>query len=127
LSDLPSPPDSHALEQAQHQFSISSKRHIFLDAIQLPTPSSKSVIPPYLQMAIACVGIAASNSTSDRRDPQGHSGPPTQLSACDLFLAGDALWGVMMEVDNREARLLESILTASIEFCPILPSPLDGL
>ena len=49
-------------------------------------------------------------------DLGSHSSDFVQVSASasDLFLAGDGFWGVMMEVDNREARLLEAILAVSL-------------
>lgn len=68
-------------------------------------------MPPYLEFGLACLGIAASQhhvlaSETTHNDWSGLK----KASAFELFLAGHGLWGVMMEVDNREARLLESVL-----------------
>lgn len=119
LSELPPPPPAVLLDEAQHQFSLSFKHHIFLNAIAIPPPSARKIVPPYLKIAFACLGVAASDQSANRIGSNLHTAEFTLLSASDLFITGESLWGVMMEVDNREARLLESIFAVR---GPLLPT-----
>ena len=116
LSELPPPPDSHIIDLAQGQFFTTFKRHIFLSSLVFPAPPMKNSVPPYLEIGFACLAHVVSKSMADSGDVGSNSSVSVQSSASDLFLAGDGFWGVMMEVDNREARLLEAILAVSPTF-----------
>ena len=113
LSELPPLPESGILNEAQSRFSVSFKRHVFLNALDFPDPSSNHIVPPYLKIGLACLGTAASQNTPASEELNPHNTVSAKFLTSDLFLIGDALWGVMMEVDNREARLLESVLAVS--------------
>ncbi len=123
LSGLPSLPEGDSLCQAQAEFNISFKQHVFLSGLIFPTPSSISIVPPYLKIGLACLGTATSKNVPTNEHPGHRSSSGANDLAADLFVAGDSLWGVMMEVDNREARLFESVLAVSAPD----PAPLDSL
>lgn len=110
LLDLPSPPDDVILDRSQALFHDSFKRHLFLNRIAIPAPSSGRLIPPYLKLSLACLGTTLSRDlrSSASRSPQA-STSSEQLSS-NLCVTAMRLWGVMMEIDNREARLIDSVL-----------------
>ncbi|KAH8799729.1 hypothetical protein F5884DRAFT_115638 [Xylogone sp. PMI_703] len=93
-------------------FFTSFNRHIFLSAVDVADPSSK-VMPPYLPLALACLASVTSPLADivDFAVASGNS--PAQVSA-GLFSAGANLWSVMLELDNREARLFEAVVAASL-------------
>jgi hypothetical protein len=113
LSTLPLLPADDALSQAQSSFFTIFKPHVFLSKILFPDVSSSSRMPPYLKISLACLGRAVSGDLSYEGGFGSLSPPVTDCSASGLFLSGNGLWGVMLEVDNREARLLESIMAVS--------------
>lgn len=109
LSDVPGLPPEDELRRLQSAFFTSFKHHIFVDAIEVAALASP--IPPYLQFALASLSAVASslsNSSSIETEKT-----PADTSA-GLFVAGVNLWSVMLEVDNREARLFEAVFAVSI-------------
>lgn len=114
LSDLPSLPNDEVLDRSHALFLNSFKRHLFLNRIAIPAPSSGRLIPPYLRLALACLGRTLS------RVPQPLVAGPSPVStspedlASNLCLSAMRLWGVMMEIDNREARLVDSVLAVNL-------------
>lgn len=116
LSTLPPLPEEHILARAQSQFYTIFKSHIFLRTITSLAPASNDVVPPYLKIGLACLGLASSIARPTGREPHPQWSIAAESSAADLFVAGDTLWGVMMEVDNREARLSESVLAVSAPY-----------
>lgn len=113
VAELPTLPESDVLAQAQAQFFTSFSHHVFLSSIAFPVASSNHLAPPYLTIALACLGAATSRTAPSIGGLHYQTSNSLNILASDLFMAGDGLWGVMMEVDNREARLLESVLTVS--------------
>jgi hypothetical protein len=98
LSDtLPMPPEDELL-RLQGEFYTSFKQHIFINSVDVTGTSD--IIPPYLQLALACISSVTSPL----------AGTNENLNGSDIFLTGAHLWGVMLEVDNREARLLEAVV-----------------
>lgn len=85
----------------QSTFLTKSHMHSLLGTWLEPSKLSK---PNYLRFACACLGAAWSKKPSD------------ELLAAKLFSEGVPLWIVTMEMDNREARKLESVLGAAL-FC----------
>ena len=70
--------------------------HAFLNRLLVTKPFCEPVAPP-LRLAIACVAsVQARHGAAEARD---------------LFLASRALMGFSMEVDNREARSLDLLMT----------------
>ncbi len=110
LSDVPIIPDSDEVARLQSAFFTSFKQHIFIDAIAIPDSTLTSPAP-YLQLALACLAA----EISPYSDPTAYSlgvGPNHKTEVANaLFHAGMNLWGVVMEVDNRETRRLEAIIT----------------
>jgi hypothetical protein len=133
LSDVPQPPPEDELSRLQSAFSTSFKHHVFLDFVDNSSLPSSS-LPPYLQFAYACLAsvtsdLAKTNVSSELLQPEVSS---------ILFIAGANLWSVMLEVDNREARLFEAVVAVSfypqpmihcsqilirrLHFCPLMAS-----
>lgn len=112
LSDVPATPSEEQLERLQAAFFNSFKHHIFMNAIDVVGSPSDS-LPPYLQFALACVGSMTSpEDACVFTTPNG----TVQIDvAAHLFVAGVNLWSVMLEVDNRETRLLEAVVAVRID------------
>lgn len=102
LSDFPATiPTPAELDNFQESFAKFCGTHVFLGRLPIPQPSisRESIVPP-LRLATACLAsIYAGNTPSEARD---------------LFFAGAKLWAVMMEVDNRESRSLDSLVAVCI-------------
>lgn len=113
LSDVPSIPDNDELARLQSAFFTSFKQHIFLETIAIPD-STLSSPAPYLQLALACLAseIAPYTDPMNYNFGMGQS-HKTEISS-DIFYAGVKLWAVIMEVDNRETRRLEAVITVRI-------------
>ncbi|KIW58069.1 hypothetical protein PV05_02619 [Exophiala xenobiotica] len=109
LSDVPATPSEEQLERLQAAFFNSFKQHIFMNAIDVVGSPSDS-LPPYLQFALACVG--SMTSPEDACVFTTPNGTVEIDVAAHLFVAGVNLWSVMLEVDNRETRLLEAVVAA---------------
>jgi hypothetical protein len=110
LSDVPTIPDTDEVARLQAAFFTSFKQHIFIDAIAIPDSTLTSPAP-YLQLALACLTAEIAPYT----DPMGYNlgvepSRKTEVASA-LFHAGVNLWGVVMEVDNRETRRLEAMIT----------------
>ena len=113
LSDVPAPPPDDELSRLQAAFSTSFKQHIFINSVDFAS-SSSNPLPPYLQLALACLSAVTSHlaNASAFDDDNGalQEGCPARL-----FVAGVNLWSVMLEVDNREARLLEAVVAVRLD------------
>ncbi|KAK5049567.1 hypothetical protein LTR84_004496 [Exophiala bonariae] len=103
LLDFPELPSDYMITQLHESFSSGWKSHILINNISIPS-SAQSQIAPYLKLAIACL-----SSTAPAIDQTDQS-----ALAKTLFIASHALWTVMLEVDNREARASESVVTAAL-------------
>ena len=114
LSSVPELPSEHDLAKLRDAFCATFKSHIFLGAVELGT--SSAVVPPYLQLAMAAISAVTSPVPINYL-----SGAPksTSESSLDLFVAGVSVWSVMLETDNREARLLEAVVAVSSR--PVIP------
>jgi hypothetical protein len=110
LSSVPELPSEHDLSRLQDAFCATFQRHIFVRAIELGT--SSPVLPPYLQLAMAAISSVTSTITVSYLS--GTYKPMTETSL-DLFVAGTSVWSVMLETDNREARLLEAVIAVSAQ------------
>jgi hypothetical protein len=111
LSDVASTLPNDDLARLQAAFLTSFKQHIFINAVDV-TDSTSSPLPPYLQLAIACLASVTSPLTDTSAYSIGTETSQSEVSA-SLFLTGVNLWSVMLEVDNREARLLEAVVAVS--------------
>jgi hypothetical protein len=103
-------PDEEILLKSLTSFNTSFKKHLFLDRCPLHSSMEGSLVPPYLQMAFACLACALSSEPDAAQDSSDHILSFTKHSATRLCRSGMTLWGVMMEVDNRETRLVEAVL-----------------
>lgn len=103
LSNLPMLPPEHTLAHLQATLSNSFEHHIFLNSVGIRslTPGHP---PPYLELALACVGSIFSPAAS-LTTPTSSDVLLTPSTSEDLFVSGMSLWSVMLEVDNRESRL----------------------
>lgn len=105
LSDVPVLPPDHELEQLQDGFFSAFKHHVFMEGVEFP--AQNRLMPPYLQLAMASISAVTSPTAN------GYSlstGKPAADLSTDLFIAGVNLWAVMLEVDNRESRLVEAVV-----------------
>lgn len=104
-SGLPPVPPDDQLSSLQGAFVETFGKHVFIRDLEAVRWTAAN-IPPYLQLALACMAVAV-------------SGPFTlenvsHASSADLFVAGVDLWAVMVEVDNREARSLDAVISATL-------------
>lgn len=111
LSDVPEIPSEEELERLGAVFFTSFKQHILLAAVDM-ADSFSNLLPPYLQLAIACLGSAISCSQDINVSPTATDTIHGEESA-NIFFTGVNLWSVMLEVDNRETRLLEAVVAVS--------------
>jgi len=102
LTELPSIPDENELARLQSLFFTSFKQHIYLSSMDIPE-TTQALHPPYFPLALACLSSAVSRSTNEANTS------PADVAA-SLFVIGLNLWCVVLEVDNREARLLEAVV-----------------
>lgn len=102
LSTIQITPSEDELARLQLAFGISFKNHVFVRDIE-SAGQTVGLIPPALQFANAALASVFSPSS-------GHTFSPS-VEPANLFLTGVHLWIVTIEVDNREARSLESVLT----------------
>ncbi|KAI1613368.1 hypothetical protein EDD36DRAFT_263374 [Exophiala viscosa] len=111
LSDIPTvlPEDEIARLHAAY---FASFNQIFIDAVDIPGTSSNP-LPPYLRIARACLGSISVPATSTSGYAIADGTDQTDLSA-GLFVTAARLWTVIIEVDNREARMLEAVIAASL-------------
>src|ERR1700761_2420289 len=112
LSDAPTIPSEDELAQLQSAFSASFGRHILLDTLDALGPTQASM-PPYFKFTLACLSSATSSVIS----VGDHMNVITALqseASLPLFFASINLLSVMLEVDNREARLLEAVIAVRI-------------
>ena len=118
LSNVPQTPPEDELLRLQSAFSTSFKQHLFLNFVDNLSPSSSS-LPPYLQFAYACLASVTSGpANTSPYNNVANEPSPSDVSAA-LFIAGAELWTVMLEVDNREARLLEAVIAVSLHEPPM--------
>lgn len=110
LSDVSATPSEDQLERLQGVFFATFKQHIFIQAIDVVSSPSE-IRPPYLQYALACVGSMTSPNVDNVFTTP--NGTIQTDAAASLFAAGQKLWSVMLEVDNRETRLLEAVVAVS--------------
>ena len=75
--------------------------------------SSKELSPPYLRLSLACLASCLSSSPEVSATLSERSHASRADAARSLFLAGLKMWGVMLEVDNREARKVETVMAVS--------------
>jgi hypothetical protein len=108
LSSVPELPPEDDLTRLQGAFCATFKNHIFMSAIDIGP--SAAVLPPYLQLAMASISAITSPITINYLSGTSKS---TTESSSDLFVAAVSVWSVMLETDNREARLLEAVLAVS--------------
>ncbi|KIW19380.1 hypothetical protein PV08_03675 [Exophiala spinifera] len=109
LSDVPTTPSEDQLARLQDVFYATFKQHIYMKSIDL-VGSPSEMLPPYLQYAVACVGSMTSPNVDNVFTTP--NGTIQTDAAANLFMAGANLWSVMLEVDNRETRLLEAVVAA---------------
>ncbi len=123
LSDVPSTLPQDDLERLQATYFTSFGRHIFLSAVEIDDSPSRP-LPPYLQLAMACLSWLTCPLTVTSVNPETGT-VSADASASLLFLTGANLWSVMLEVDNREARMQEAVVAVRTSQLPI-PSPFDA-
>lgn len=108
LSSVPELPGEHDLAKLQDAFCATFQSHIFMSAVELG--ASSAGLPPYLQLAMASISSVTSPITISYLSG---SSKAMSESSLDLFVAGVSVWSVMLETDNREARLLEAVVAVS--------------
>lgn len=95
LKDFPQLPTEDRMNQLHESFVAMLPGYMFLSRLPFNAPSHGLLAPP-LRLAMACLGaISLQNSGQE---------------ANDLFIAGNGLWVVTMETDNREARSLNMVM-----------------
>jgi hypothetical protein len=114
LSDVPTMPPEDEMARLQASF-FASFNHIFLDGVDVADWSSNP-LPPYLQVALACLGAAASASATNTGTYALTNASDQADVSAGLFIAAARLWTVIIEVDNREARMLEAVIAVRAPF-----------
>ncbi|KAK4556982.1 hypothetical protein LTR86_005963 [Recurvomyces mirabilis] len=101
LSDAPKLSAEDEIDRLASGFDNSWRNHVILRSIKIGwTPTSSSL--PYLRLALACLTALSEN----RNDGKGSA----SLVAGNLFHCGASLATVMVEVDNRLARSIDTII-----------------
>lgn len=101
-------PPEDELVRLQAEFLMTFKQHIFVENVDVTDPPMCS-LPPYLQLAISCLSLAVAPEMNT--SPFAMEVGTNQRETCAaLYVAGVNLWSVMLEIDNREARLLEAVV-----------------
>jgi hypothetical protein len=110
LDGCPRVPLASELEALRIAFFEGFRNHVFFNAVYVPG-SSQEILPPYLDLAFACLASTQLESTfqTDLIDTGDGS---TRSSR--LFLTATRLWNVIVEIDNREARRMEAVLSISL-------------
>ena len=116
LSEFPDIPDSEELGSLESSFWTLSQNFIFLRAISLPG-SPRELLPPYLRLSLACLASCLSMSPDPFSTISERLATVQPDAGKALFFAGVKVWGVMLEVDNREARKIESVMAVSDIHC----------
>lgn len=104
LYDFPELPGEDVLLSLEQSCSMLFRTHPIINTLPLPS-QSQQLVAPHLKLALACLGCTTSGGNPPVQYPQ--------VLSRKLFLAGNILWAVMLEVDNSEARTLESVLSVS--------------
>lgn len=112
LNDVPRIPEESELASLQTSFFTCFKQHVYLDAIDIPD-TSQCTYPPYFPLALACLGSVVTPQANMGSYIEGIGTSQAEISAT-LFTAGVGLWCVVLEVDNREARLIEAVVAVSV-------------
>ncbi|MCJ1471563.1 hypothetical protein MMC13_000203 [Lambiella insularis] len=113
LSDFPDMPNMAQLGVLESSFWGLSKHLVFLGTMAVPS-GPKEVSPPYLRLSLACLASCLSRAAevSGTLSEWTHESRAAAVRA--LFVAGLKIWGVMLEVDNREARKVEAVMAISL-------------
>ena len=109
LSDIPAIPSDHTIAEFEAAFFSSFEQHVFLKSVIARSLATQGGPPPYLELALACLGAATGTLEGSPYDTVAPLEPSQSQVAADLFVAGMNLWSVMMEVDNRESRLCAAV------------------
>ncbi len=112
LSNFPDLPDSEELEALELSFWALSKNLVFLRAISMPDTVGE-LRPPHLRLAMACLASSITASSQVSATDAGRSFATSVDAGPALCSAGFKVWALMLEVDNREARKIEAIMTVS--------------
>ena len=75
--------------------------------------NSRELSPPFLRLSLACLAACLSSSPEVSATLLERSYASRADAARSLFLAGLKLWAVMLEIDNREARKVETVMAVS--------------
>ena len=111
LADFPGLPPPDELLTLRSTYAMTLGKHVYLNDVSHLFINPNSALPPYLNLAFACIGRCLqgidSLSTSTNNAPN-LSDPD---SATQFFHAGSKIFSVMVETDNREARTVELVLS----------------
>jgi hypothetical protein len=116
LSNFPDIPDSEQLGNLEMSFWALSKKFVFLRAISM-SGTFRELTPPYLRLSQACLATCLSPSSEISPKVSERSSSVRADAGKALFLAGLKVWGLMLEVDNREARKVEAVMAVSDTCC----------
>jgi hypothetical protein len=97
LQDFPKHVPPHdELQRRREAFSVAFAGHLFLNRLPVPSPLVEPITTP-MRFIIGC--LAEARNTDAVAETDG------------LFFAATGLWAAIMEVDNREARSFELLMT----------------
>ncbi|KAK5151361.1 hypothetical protein LTS14_009204 [Recurvomyces mirabilis] len=105
LLDAPTLPAEDEVDRLASEFDNSWRNRVFLRSIKIGWTRTSSSLP-YLRLALACLTALSEN----RNDGTGSA----SLVAGNLFHCGASLATVMVEVDNRLARSIDTILAITL-------------
>ena len=114
LASFPEIPSASVLISLRLSYGRTLGNHVYLGDTSLPFLKAKTALPPYLNLAFACIGsclqpIDPSFSTTSDVVP-----PLDPSLTMQLFHASSKVFTVMVETDNREARTVELILSVCV-------------
>ena len=102
LHSLQALPPDNELAALRLEYYDTFGTHIYVNEISAEGIAAR-LSPPYLQLALACIASAFSES------------PAKTQNAAHLFQAGSHIWLAMLEVDSRETRSARAVIAVSLK------------
>ena len=115
MADAPPLLNRDEIGRLEITFMKTFKRHIFMPLIDIPA-SSQGLSPPYLELSLACLASAVSQESIKGEAIYRMTPVSSPDTTHRLFSGAIQLMTVMLEVDNRQARLMETIMAVSPSF-----------
>lgn len=113
LADLPSFPPPEYARELYPTFVNAFQGQLFYDSV-----ASMDTRIPYLTYACGCLAMVSLQNDSGKNGMATFNGPaPTKHSASEYFWVGTKILTLILEIDNREARIIETAVAVCSKVC----------